>query len=127
MARHRRLGRRLAGGRVAPTRGEVWQLDFDPVRGREQGGRRPALVLSADTYNSGPSGLIVVAPLTTRDKRVPLHVRIEPPEGGLARTSFVKIDDVRAVAKTRLGRRLGSVTPATLESAEASLRILLDL
>jgi mRNA interferase MazF len=118
----------VAGRRVAaPARGELWELDFGATRGPEQGGRRPALVLSTDGFSSGPAGLVVMAPLTSVDKRVPLHVRIEPPEGGLTQTSFVKPEDVRSLSLSRLGRRLGRVSPGTMSVVETHLRVLLDL
>ena len=110
-----------------PNRGEIWVFDPDPVRGHEQGGRRPALVVSADLYNETPSGLVVVVPLTTRDHGVPLWVRIEPPEGGLARPSFAICDAVCSVSTQRLGRRLGRVGSATMGAVDDNLRIVLDL
>jgi mRNA interferase MazF len=119
----RSVGRRVA----APSRGEVWQVDLDPVRGREQGGRRPALVISSDRLNHGPSGLVVLVPFTTVDKRIPFHVPVDPPEGGLQRRSFAKPEDVRSLSPQRLGRRLGEVSSQTMTAVEASLRLLLEL
>jgi mRNA interferase MazF len=71
--------------------------------------------------------LVVVVPLTSVDKRIPLHVEIEPPEGGLSRRSWVKPEDVRSVSVERLGVRLGSVSAETLATVEGRLRVLLDL
>lgn len=110
-----------------PLRGEIWVVDLNPVRGHEQAGRRPALVISDDAFNAGPAELIVVVPLTTREKRIPFHVRINPPEGGLKTTSFAKCEDVRSISKQRLVSRWGRVTAATLSSVEDRLRILLRL
>jgi mRNA-degrading endonuclease toxin of MazEF toxin-antitoxin module len=59
-----------------PRRGEIWLADLRPTRGREQAGRRPVLVLSVDFFNAGPADLIVVAPLTSTQRDIPLHVRI---------------------------------------------------
>jgi mRNA interferase MazF len=111
----------------APLRGDVWFLDLDPVRGREQAGRRPVLVMSADEFNAGPADLAIVVPLTSRDKRVRSHVPIEPPEGGLAVRSFATCEDLRSVSRERFGRRLGAVTPGTLAAVGARLRVLLGL
>jgi mRNA interferase MazF len=113
--------------RAAALRGEIWLFDPDPVRGHEQGGRRPALVISADRYNEGRAELVVVVPLTTRDRGIPLWVAIEPPEGGLTRRSLVQCDAVRSVSTARLHRRLGRIGAATLAAVEDSLRIVLDL
>jgi len=108
-------------------RGEVWYVDLDPVRGHEQAGRRTALIVSADIFNGGPAGLVILAPITTRDRGVPLHVGVDPPEGGVRQRSFIKCEDVRSVDITRLSRRLGAVASETLAEVEDRLRTLLDL
>ena len=110
-----------------PSRGEVWEVDFGKTRGHEQAGRRPAVVVSASRFNRGAAGLVVVLPLTTRAKGVPLHVEVEPPEGGVRRRGFVKPEDVRSVSVDRLGRRFGRVSARTLVTVESRLRVLLDL
>lgn len=111
----------------APSRGEVWLVDLSPVRGHEQGGTRPALVVSVDPFNHGPADLVVVAPLTTRDKRVPFHVKLSPPEGGVKSVSFIKCEDVRSISKERLVQRLGKIEPENMAAVEERLRILLGL
>lgn len=111
----------------APSRGEVWLVDLNPTRGHEQAGRRPALVMSVDTFNHGPAGLVILVPLTTRDRRLPLQVRLDPPEGGLSEVSFAKCEDVRSVASERLLRCLGKVSGTVLRDVEDRLRILLGL
>ena len=110
-----------------PLRGEVWLVDLDPTRGREQRGRRPALVLSVDEFNSGPADLVVVAPLTTTDRKIPWHVPVSPPEGGVRRPSFAKCEDVRSIARERLVDCWGMVSRAVMGDVEDRLRILLDL
>jgi mRNA interferase MazF len=101
---------------VAPLRGEIWLADLDPSRGREQAGIRPALVVSVDLLNSGPSQLAMIVPLTRRDRGVPAHIAIVPPEGGLAARSFVLTDQLRTITHERLLRRLGAIEPATLSA-----------
>jgi mRNA interferase MazF len=71
--------------------------------------------------------LVVVVPLTTVDKGIPLHVRVDPPEGGLKQPSFAKCEDIRSVSKDRLVRSWGEVMPATMYAVEDRLRILLEL
>ena len=113
--------------RPDPSRGEVWLVDLNPTKGHEQAGIRPGLVVSNDIFNHGPAGLVVLLPLTTRDRGIPLHVGIEPPEAGLRERSFVKCEDVRSVAKERLVSRWGTVSSTTVEEVEDRMRILLDL
>jgi mRNA interferase MazF len=110
-----------------PTRGDVWFVDLDPVRGHEQAGRRPALIVSTDPFNFSAAGVVVLVPLSTKEKHVPLHVRVSPPEGGLRELSFIRCEDVRTVSKERLSKRLGKVSPATLAAVESRLRLLLEL
>jgi mRNA interferase MazF len=111
----------------APARGQVWLIDLSPTRGHEQAGTRPALIVSVDPFNQTPLGLSVVVPITSQAKDSPLHVRIDPPEGGLQHTSFAKCEDVRSVSHERLSRPLGRVTPAVLRQVEDRLRLLLGL
>lgn len=113
--------------KVEPRRGEIWTVDFDPTRGHEQSGTRPALVLSATLFNLGPADLVVVLPLTTRNKHIPMHIRVAPPEAGLPAVSFIKCEDIRSVSTSRLIRRWGQVSPATLAQVEDTVRILLEL
>ena len=67
----------------APARGEVWLADLNPVRGHEQAGRRPVLVVSEDLFNQGPAGLAIVLPMTSTIRNVPSHVPVSAPEGGV--------------------------------------------
>ena len=112
---------------TAPARGEVWLADLDPTRGREQAGLRPVLVMSDDLFNEGPADLVVVLPITSTVRRIPSHVRLSPPEGGLRTESAVLCEAIRSVSKQRLVRRWGTVGDARLAVVEDVLRILLRL
>lgn len=109
------------------SRGEIWLVGLDPAKGREQAGMRPALVMSVDIFNRGAAELLVVIPITSKAKGIPLHVEVTPPEGGLTLTSFVKCEDVRSISTSRLVRPLGRVSSQTVELVEDRLRILLGL
>jgi len=65
-----------------PDRGDVAWLQFDPQAGHEQAGRRPALVLSPQTYN-GKGGLAICCPITNQEKGYPFEVKI--PDGLLVK------------------------------------------
>lgn len=112
---------------IEPCRSEVWMLDLDPVRGHEQAGRRPGLVVSADPFNHGPTGLVIIVPITPRERSIPFHIRIDADEGGLRQVSFAKCEDVRSVSADRLMRRMGKVSQGTMDKIEEGLRVLLDL
>jgi len=110
-----------------PSRGDVWFVELDPTRGREQAGRRPALIVSVNQFNYGPAELVVVIPITTRDKNIPFHVKINPPEGGLREISFIKCEDIRSVSKERLIKFSGRISNNIFLLIEDRLNILLNL
>lgn len=110
-----------------PSRGDVWSISLDPTLGREQSGTRPALVVSVDKFNHGPADLIIVLPITSKDKKQPIHVPIKPPEGGLSMLSFVKCEDIRSVSKQRLKQFYGTVSAHTVAEVEKRVRILLGI
>ncbi len=111
----------------APGRGEIWLAQLDPVRGHEQAGTRPVLIISDDLFNQGPADLVIALPVTSRLRPVPSHVRILPPQGGLVVESAALCEAVRSISKGRLLKRLGVVSGETLEMVEDRLRILLRL
>ena len=111
----------------APSRGDVWMVDLGSPRGHEQGGGRPCLVVSVDLFNHGPSGLVVILPLTSKSKNIPFHIEVNPPEGGLRLQSWIKCDDVRSVSVERMTKKLGVVSAQTLSAVEHRLSILLGL
>ncbi|HEY7117248.1 MAG TPA: type II toxin-antitoxin system PemK/MazF family toxin [Tepidisphaeraceae bacterium] len=112
---------------VAPRRGEVWRVDFEPVRGHEQGRTRPALVISNSILNQSPAGMVTVVPITTRERKLRSYLRLNPRDGGLPQTSFVICDQIRTIAKERLGRRYGVLPRAAQAEVEERLKFLLDL
>ena len=112
---------------MKPQRGEVWLVDLNPVKGHGQSGKRPALIFSVDIFNQGPADLVVVIPITTKNKGIPLHVRINPPRGGLNEISYAKCEDIRSISKERLLERYGSVPVKIIAEIEDRIRILLGL
>jgi mRNA interferase MazF len=113
---------------VQPSRGEIWTASLSPTRRHEQAGERPVLIVSTNMFNHGPADLLFVLPLTRTDRRIPVHIPIDPPEGGVRARSFVLCDALRSIAKERLGTRpWGVVSARTMGQVEDCLRILLEL
>jgi mRNA interferase MazF len=110
-----------------PIRGDIWLVNLEPVVGHEQGGTRPAVVVSANPFNRSRSGLVMVAPMTTVFKGIPWNVKVSPPEGGLRHTSYIKCEDLRSISTDRLVRRFGTLSADTLGSVAKTIQILLDL
>ena len=110
-----------------PRRGEVWLVNLAPTAGHEQAGRRPAVIVSEDVFNSGPADLVILLPITSTLRPIPSHVPLSPPDGGLDRQSAVLCEAIRSVSRRRLIRRIGAIRAARLAHVEDVLRILLRL
>lgn len=110
-----------------PERGEVYAVDLDPVEGHEQAGRRPLLVISIGAMNRSAAELVVGVPLTSTDWRNAMHVRLEPPDGGLDRVSYAMPEMIRSVSTRRLGRRLGSAPSDTVDAVAKRAGLLIGL
>ncbi len=112
---------------VAPNRREVWLTDLSPVRGHEQAGGRPVLILSEELFNQGPAGLVIGLPITSTVRGIPSHVEVVPPEGGLKIRSAVLCEGVRSISTDRLHSRWGQISPRTMVAVENALRFLMRL
>jgi mRNA interferase MazF len=108
-------------------RGDVFTVNLEPVRGSEQGKKRPAVVVQNDIGNRY-SPTTIVAPITTGDiARFDVNVAVKTPEGGLTQDSLVLLNQVRVVDKSRLGRYWGRLSPQTMALVDEALRISLGL
>jgi mRNA interferase MazF len=110
-----------------PSRGEIWLVELDPTRGREQRGRRPALVVSADPFNHGPAELVIVCPVTKVSQAIPSHVPVERSDSGLDHDSWVICEQVRCISRERLDRPIGRAPGPAMERVASLLRVLLEL
>ena len=109
-----------------PRLGEVWSATFDPVRGYEQGGVRPGLVISNDRFNRTPHTFCILVPLTRTRRDIPSHIPVYPPEGGLRDVSYLLCEQVKSLSVSRLHRRLGMVDRATVERVQAVVGMFID-
>jgi mRNA interferase MazF len=113
---------------VSPRRGEIWLIDFGEPIGREQSGRRPALIVSANPLNEGPAGIVIAVPLTTTHRDLPSHIEIDSHNGsGLDEVSYAKCEDVKSISEQRLIARLGAAEEQVMFQTARALRYLLDL
>ena len=105
-----------------PDAGDFVWLTFDPQAGREQAGRRPALVLSPRIYNA-KSGLAVICPITNQIKGYPFEVAVPT---GSGTTGVILADHVKSLDwKARRAERLGRCTMEVMEEVRARLGALL--
>ena len=94
-------------------RGEIRWADLNPVRGREQAGQRPVLIMSHDVFNAR-SGTVIAVALTSRAPRAGFPLTLQLSSDKLPKRSWVKISQIRTVSVERIGRRLGRATPEEL-------------
>ena len=104
-----------------PRRGSVHYIQFDPAVGREIRKTRPAVVISNDHMNE-LAATILVMPITGGEYEYFHWIRLKPPEGGLKKVSSIVTEQIRAVDKGRVGRRIGSVLPETMARIEDAIR-----
>ena len=109
-----------------PRRGEIWLVNWNPARGSEQAGKRPALVIQNDIGNEHASTTIVAA-LSTTIRIYPMNVLIEPPQGGLTKPSLIKTGLILTVSKDRLEKRLGLIEDKKMVEVDRALRLSLAL
>jgi mRNA interferase MazF len=96
-------------------RGDIVWADLNPVRGREQAGRRPVIVLSQDIFNER-SGTVIAMAITSQEQRAAYPLTLELPEDvGLPKKSWVKISQVRTLSVDRLDGRLGRLAPEVVD------------
>jgi len=110
-------------------RGQIVEVDLDPVVGHEQGRLRPCLVVQNDVSNRFASTTIVV-PLTDARNiahRSPVYVLAPRGDGGLKKDSLVLCDQIRTVDQQRFGRFLGVLSPETMTAVDRALLISLGL
>ncbi len=117
-------------------RGEIWELDLDPKRGREQKGVRPCLIVSTDAMNRSEFGTVIVCPITTTSRpSFRWRVGLEPVDlhiaarGWKPKPHWVATDQIVTVdAGERAIRHLATVADKEkLSAIDTSLRLMLDL
>lgn len=112
-------------------RGEIWQVDLDPVRGHEANKQRPAIIVSNDRANATAArlrhGMVTVVPVTRSTAKVyPFQVLLSSATG-LRVASKAQAEQVRSVATQRLLHRIGRISSRELAELDDSLRLHLGL
>ncbi|MBW2000953.1 MAG: type II toxin-antitoxin system PemK/MazF family toxin [Deltaproteobacteria bacterium] len=109
-----------------PKWGEIWLVNWNPARGSEQAGKRPALVIQNDTGNE-KSPTTIVAAISSTIKLFPMNVKIEPRESGLRLSSIVKTSQILTIDKDRLEKRLGQLDELKIQEVNKAIKLSLDL
>lgn len=100
--------------------GEIWNVYFDPV-GSEQGGRRPAIIISGNLANNNLN-TIIVCPLTSKLKNYHGNLILKPSaNNGLSKTSEVMIIHIRSLSKERFLKKMGSISKSDFDIVKEGL------
>ena len=94
-------------------RGDIRWADLNPVRGREQAGLRPVLILSQDVFNDR-SGTVIAMAITSQPQRAGFPLTLELTSEKLPKRSWVKISQIRTLSVERIGKRIGMASPEEL-------------
>ncbi|VAX19397.1 Programmed cell death toxin YdcE [hydrothermal vent metagenome] len=108
-------------GRI--LRGDIFWADLTPTRGREQAGRRPVLVISAENFNK-KSGTVIAMAITSKRPKAGFPLTLELSDPKLPKRSWVKISQIRTISTIRLGKKLGR---CGVEEVETALEGLLEI
>jgi mRNA interferase MazF len=108
-------------------RGDIYLVNFEPVRGSEANKARPAVIVSNDAANRSAErlvrGVLTVVPLTSNTSQIfPFQVFVGSGASGLRKDSKAQCEQVRAVAVERLAQRVGGLPPTLMVRIDAALR-----
>lgn len=95
-------------------RGDIRWADLNPVRGREQAGLRPVLILSHDVFNER-SGTVIAVAITSQSQRAGFPLTLELKTANLPKRSWVKISQIRTLSVERIGKLIAKPDPEELE------------
>jgi mRNA interferase MazF len=95
-------------------RGDILWADLNPVRGREQAGHRPVVVISEDVFNAR-SGTVIAMALTSQPQRAGFPLTLELTKLKLPKSIWVKISQIRTLSVERIGKKIGRVAPEDLD------------
>jgi mRNA interferase MazF len=94
-------------------RGEVYWADLNPVRGHEQAGLRPVVIISKDIFNER-SGTVIAMAITSQTQRAGFPLTLELTDSNLPKQSWVKISQIRTISTERLGKKIDCLQPEIL-------------
>ena len=104
---------------------DIWQIDFNPVKGSEQRGIRPGVVISGNAMNDN-LGIAIVCPLSSKVKSFPGCITLTPDtQNGLTMNSEVLVFQIRTVSKERFIKKFGEITNKELSDIKGGLQDVL--
>jgi len=95
-------------------RGDIRWADLNPVRGHEQSGLRPVLILSHDIFNER-SGTVMAVAITSQPQRAGFPLTMELKTARLPKRSWIKISQIRTLSVERIGKIIGKASPEEMD------------
>ncbi|MCL2761301.1 MAG: type II toxin-antitoxin system PemK/MazF family toxin [Desulfuromonadales bacterium] len=106
-------------------RGEIRWADLNPVRGNEQAGLRPVLILSHDVFNARANTVIAVA-ITSQPQRAGFPLTLELTSNALPKQSWIKISQIRTLSVERIGKKIALLSHEELAKVVEGLNEIID-
>jgi len=94
-------------------RGEIRWADLNPVRGREQAGLRPVMILSQDIFNEC-SGTVIAVAISSQPQKAGFPLTLELKSADMPKKSWIKISQIRTLSAERIGKVIGRASPDEL-------------
>lgn len=110
-------------------RGDIWWANLPPPRGSEPGGRRPVVVVQADSFNRTRINTVIAAIVTSNLKlaAAPGNVLLKTNDSGLPQDSVVNVSQIITVDKSVMTEWVGELSPITFAQIEEGMRLILAL
>ena len=110
------------------NRGDIFLANLEPVRGHEQGGIRPVLIIQNNISNKY-SPVIIIAAITSKyiEKEYPTNIFISKQESKLKKDSTILLNQIRTIDKQRLIKKTGSLNHFTMQKVDMALKISLSI
>jgi len=109
-------------------RGDIVLVNFEPVKGSEQGGVRPSMIIQNDIFNNY-SPTTIVAPITSKffKKEYPINVMLRKEDSKLSRDSTILLNQIKTIDKQRIIKKIGFLDNFTINRVGRAIKISLGL
>ena len=109
-------------------RGDIFLVDLEPVKGSEQGGIRPVLVIQNNIYNKY-SPVIIIAAITSKifGKEYPTNISLRKEDSKLDRDSTILLNQIRTIDKKRAIKKISSLNHEIMNKVDMAINISLEL
>jgi len=118
----------IGNGKMLVKRGEIFLVNLEPIKGSEQGGTRPCLIIQND-FGNRYSPLTIIAPLTSKrfSKEFSTNVFITKQDSGLDKDSTVLLNQIKTIDKSRLIKNVGSIDFSIMNKVDLAIKISIGL